>query len=90
MTLARFEPATPRSRVKHSTTEPLRSLKNGVRLYIGLHLPVMSVTMIDTHHTEYEYRTVNVTRSPEKSGIHSLYPCVCLVGEEESRGGMGC
>ena len=26
MTPVRLEPATPRSRVKHSTTEPLRSL----------------------------------------------------------------
>ena len=27
MTLVRLKPAAPRSRVKHSTTEPLRSLK---------------------------------------------------------------
>ena len=27
MTLVRLEPATPQSRVKHSTTEPLRSLE---------------------------------------------------------------
>ena len=27
----RLEPAAPRSRVKHSTTEPLRSLSGGVR-----------------------------------------------------------
>ena len=26
MTLVRLEPAAPRSRIKHSTTEPLRSL----------------------------------------------------------------
>ena len=26
----RFEPAAPRSRVRHSTTEPLRSLANGL------------------------------------------------------------
>ena len=30
MTLVRLEPAAPRSRVKHSTTEPLRSLEGFV------------------------------------------------------------
>ena len=30
MTLVRLEPAAPRSRVKHSTTEPLRSLFKGL------------------------------------------------------------
>ena len=31
----RLEPADPRSRVKHSTTEPLRSLKNGYKIIIS-------------------------------------------------------
>ena len=31
MTPVRFEPAAPRSQVKHSTTEPLRSRHNAVR-----------------------------------------------------------
>ena len=32
VTQTRFEPAIPRSRVKHSTTEPLRSLKRMFKL----------------------------------------------------------
>ena len=35
MTPVRLEPAALRSRVKHSTTEPLRSLINGSKVYPG-------------------------------------------------------
>ena len=35
MTLVRLEPAALRSRVKHSTTEPLRSLKSNDKLLIA-------------------------------------------------------
>ena len=35
MTPVRLEPAAPRSRVKHSTTEPLRSVNPCVDLYSG-------------------------------------------------------
>ena len=36
MTLVRLETAAPQSRVKHSTTEPLRSLISGNISYINL------------------------------------------------------
>ena len=37
MTPVRLEPPAPRSRVKHSTTEPLRSLKKNSVLIKGVH-----------------------------------------------------
>ena len=55
VTAVRLEPTTPRSRVEHSTTEPLRSLKNFNRTFhkkivenqdaasdLGLHCLAMS------------------------------------------------
>ena len=33
--LVRLEPATPRSRVKHTTTEPLRSLHKGLDICVN-------------------------------------------------------
>ena len=43
MTTVRLEPAAIRSRVKHSTTEPLRSLESLVILYWGINCYVLLI-----------------------------------------------
>ena len=46
MTPVRLEPAAPRSRVKHSTTEPLRSLKRSVHLNVLLNIYKQNITSL--------------------------------------------
>ena len=55
MTLVRLEPATLRSRVKHSTTEPLRS-----QIFIKLHLNVPLC--------EFVYRTDDSAMQTQRQG----------------------
>ena len=49
VTLVRLEPAAPWSRVKHSTTEPLRSLSLLVNKLAKLHLCRVCVCIHDVH-----------------------------------------
>ena len=53
MTLVRLEPAAPRSRVKHSTTEPLRSLR-GILMLVNNWIPIFKFSEnICCAHTSY-------------------------------------
>ena len=61
MTPVRLELAVPRSRVKHSTTEPLRSLNRHVQLHVS-HVSSVLETII----------FVGITIKPVLSGLSKL------------------
>ena len=53
MTLVRLEPAAPQSRVKHSTTEPLRSLIYLLTLWTDVSVKANSVNPVKTALMKY-------------------------------------
>ena len=88
MTPVRLEPATLRSRVKHSTTEPLRSLERKVvqfyfksnailKLYISSMLQVTSAIQSDILHLYLRAVdvSINVSHLPYMQSIPVLANC---------------
>ena len=73
MTLVRLEPAVPRSRVKHSTTEPLRSLKIlCTYLQDSLYLPTRFVLLTYKIRCTYLQGCTDAMGGPGRLGCASM------------------
>ena len=71
MTPVMLEPAAPRSRVKHSTTEPLRSLK--FCLYDKTGLIIKPDTIIINHQLELSGTRVKYLDQEKRAYKHEIW-----------------